>query len=84
MKETFQSRDQVCVLFGARIRQLRKRRGLSQEALAHLAQLDRTYMGGVERGERNPSLLNIHKIALALGTTLPILFSDWANDDTPL
>jgi transcriptional regulator with XRE-family HTH domain len=53
--------------FGARVRTLRKQKGLSQEALALACQLDRTYIGGVERGERNISLLNIHRIADALG-----------------
>ncbi len=52
--------------FGSRIRQLRRQRGLSQEALALTCGLDRSYMGGVERGERNASLINICKIAAAL------------------
>ncbi|QIK62918.1 helix-turn-helix transcriptional regulator [Leucobacter viscericola] len=53
--------------FGNRVKLLRTDRGLSQEALAHLAELDRTYIGGVERGERNISLDNIHRVAEALG-----------------
>jgi transcriptional regulator with XRE-family HTH domain len=53
--------------FGKRVREIRKRKGLSQEALALTCELDRTYIGGVERGERNISLLNIYKIADALG-----------------
>ena len=52
--------------FGKRLRQLRNARKLSQEDLAHLCDLDRSYIGGVERGERNLSLLNIKKIADAL------------------
>lgn len=54
--------------FGARVREARIARGLSQEALAHAADLDRSYMGGVERGERNVSLDNIYRIARALNT----------------
>jgi transcriptional regulator with XRE-family HTH domain len=52
--------------FGARIRHLRLKAGLSQEDLADKSGLDRTYVGGIERGERNPSLKNITRLALAL------------------
>lgn len=60
--------------FGARVRRLRRRRGLSQEQLAFEAELDRSYMGGVERGERNVSLVNIAKIAGALKVPLREMF----------
>lgn len=60
--------------FGNRVRMLRKQKGLSQEALALACDLDRTYIGGVERGERNISLLNIQKIAEALGVSPGELF----------
>jgi ribosome-binding protein aMBF1 (putative translation factor) len=53
--------------FGEHVREIRKRKGLSQEALALASELDRTYIGGVERGERNISLVNIYRIAEALG-----------------
>jgi transcriptional regulator with XRE-family HTH domain len=53
--------------FGLRLRHIRKQKGFSQEGLALACGLDRTYIGGVERGERNVSLVNIVKIARALG-----------------
>jgi len=51
---------------GLSIRQARKDKGLSQESLALSAELDRSYVGGVERGERNISIINLKKIADAL------------------
>lgn len=57
----------VRLRFGHKLRQYRLARGLSQEAFAALAQVHRTYVGSVERGERNPSLLNICRFARALG-----------------
>lgn len=60
--------------FGKRIQQLRKERGLTQEDLADLVEVDRSYMGFVERGERNPTLDKIIKIAKALKITLSELF----------
>ena len=53
--------------FGERVRRAREARGWSQEELAEEAGMDRTYIGGIERGERNPALLNINRLALALG-----------------
>lgn len=52
--------------FGEWVRRARKARGWTQEELAGEAGVDRTYIGGVERGERNVALLNMNKIALAL------------------
>ena len=60
--------------FGERMRALRLAKGYSQEELAFRAEIHRTYIGGIERGERNPSLKNIAAIAEALGTTLAELF----------
>lgn len=56
----------IKVRFGQRLRCIRKEKGLSQEDLALACQLDRTYIGGVERGERNISLINICRIARSL------------------
>jgi transcriptional regulator with XRE-family HTH domain len=53
-------------IFGARVREIRLQHGLSQEKLAELADLHRNYVGGVERGERNVSLVNIVKLARGL------------------
>jgi transcriptional regulator with XRE-family HTH domain len=61
--------------FGAQIRALREQAGLSQEALAAKAGIHRTYMGGIERGERNPCLKNILRLAEALGVHPSTLFA---------
>jgi transcriptional regulator with XRE-family HTH domain len=60
--------------FGRRVRELRKERGFSQEELGHRAGVHYTYIGGIERGERNPGLMNIWAIAAALSVTLSELF----------
>lgn len=59
-------RSSAHVALGAAIRDFRGRLGISQEALAELSGLHRTYLGGIERGHRNPSYANILKIADAL------------------
>lgn len=56
--------------FGQRVRQMRKAKGLSQEAFAAECDLDRTYVSGIERGRRNVSLRNIEVIAKALGISI--------------
>ena len=61
---------------GKNIRQLRMDRELSQEALADLSGLHRTYLGGIERGERNVSLLNMVRIAEALDVSIAELVRD--------
>ncbi len=52
--------------FGATVRRLRTEKGLSQEAFAAAVGIHRTYIGGIERGERNPTLTTIERIARAL------------------
>lgn len=58
--------DDVLIRFGRRVRELRTAKGYSQEGFAHACGLDRTYVGGVERGERNIALRNIEQIATTL------------------
>jgi len=60
-------KNEFCRGFGCLVRELRERQGLSQEEFAERAQVHRTYIGGIERGERNPTLTTIQKIASALG-----------------
>ena len=66
--------QKIKAAFGARLREGRHAKGLSQEELALACNLDRTYIGGVERGERNISLINIYKIAQALAIPPSQLF----------
>ena len=68
--------DSLLAAFGDALRVRRKERGLSQEGLAARASLDRSYVGGVERGERNVSLINLNKLARALDLTLADLLAD--------
>ena len=62
--------------FGKKVRYFRKIRNLSQAQLAELSELHRTYIGSVERGERNITLLNASKIAKALSVSLAELVID--------
>ncbi|MBE9232644.1 helix-turn-helix transcriptional regulator [Cuspidothrix issatschenkoi LEGE 03284] len=73
---TTSNNENIQKKFGSRLRQIRQNIGLSQEELAHLSNLDRSYVGGVERGERNISLVNIHKIADALNISPKEFFND--------
>jgi transcriptional regulator with XRE-family HTH domain len=61
------------VIVGRNVRRLRKARGLTQEQLAFEAEIDLTYLGGIERGQRNPSLLVMARIATSLSVRLPDL-----------
>lgn len=58
--------QEILKKFGERVRKLRKEKGMSQEQLADAAGIERSYMGTIERGERNPTLLKVHNIAKAL------------------
>lgn len=62
--------------FGKKVRHFRKLRNLSQDELAELCELHRTYIGSVERGERNITLINANKIADALAVSLAELVTE--------
>jgi transcriptional regulator with XRE-family HTH domain len=66
--------EDIRLRFGKAVRQRRQKMRLSQEAFADLCGLDRTYVGGIERGERNVALVNIEKIAKAFRISLSELF----------
>lgn len=66
--------NQLLIGFGLHLKKLRLERGLSQERLGMIAELDRTYISGIERGVRNVSLANIFRIAQALNVPAAELF----------
>ena len=72
-------RIDVKALFGERVRELRQKREWSQEEFADIAELDRSYIGCIERGERNVSIENICKIAIALNVSPSELFAWWGK-----
>ena len=65
------------ILFGKAVRHIREQEGLSQEALADLSHLHRTYIGGIERGERNVGLLNLLRLSKALKVLPSELLQDF-------
>ena len=67
--------DEFTKAFGTYVRSLRQQKGLSQEEVAHRAGIHVTYLSGIERGRRNPSLKNIRRIAMALDIGIGELFS---------
>jgi transcriptional regulator with XRE-family HTH domain len=77
MKETIE------ILFGINVKKFREEKGLSQEKLAELSDLHRTYISAVERGKRSISLKNIQKIAFALDLKeyQLFLFEEEKNED---
>ena len=75
MQTSYNHEDQLFLEhLGARIRELRSGIGFSQEKLSHKCGLDRTYIGSVERGERNIAALNLKKISNALNISVSELF----------
>jgi transcriptional regulator with XRE-family HTH domain len=76
MGTSYSKQDKILLeKVGNRIKDLRAKSGLSQEKLAFACELDRTYIGSVERGERNISVINLNKIAKALD----VILSDLLN-----
>jgi len=66
---------------GANVRRLRKERKLTQEQLAMETEIDLTYLGGIERGRRNPSISVLGRLAAALGVHPQDLFDDVPNPE---
>lgn len=66
----------ILIKFGKKIRKIREEQGLSQEELAERARVHRTYIGMVERAEKNITLKNIKKLTDALGVSLEKIFKD--------
>jgi len=66
----------IRVQFGLSMQRLRRERGLSQEGIAGLTDIDRGYVGRLERGEANPTLLMLGRIAIALEISLSELLSE--------
>jgi transcriptional regulator with XRE-family HTH domain len=60
----------ISIKFGEKVREIRISKGLSQEELAHIANVHRTYIGMIERAEKNITLVNIEKIAVALNVKI--------------
>lgn len=66
----------ITEVIGKRIKEIRSEKGISQEKLALKAELDRTYVAGVENGKRNPSIKSLEKIINALDTNFEYFFKD--------
>ena len=67
------TKDKRMVAFGKRVREVRKSKGISQEKLAEMAGIDRSYMGNIERGEKNITLKKIYEICDALQIDIKLL-----------
>ena len=77
------TKKKILVYFGDRVRELRKERNLSQEELSYKADLHRTYVGMIERAEKNITLTNIEKIAQALNVPIAMLLDNTLNKTQP-
>ena len=77
MPKSFTSREHDARLFGVRLRELREKKGLSQQQLADLSGVHRNYISDVERGARNACLVNILRLCTALGVAPRELFRPW-------
>lgn len=81
-EENTHDRATVLIAFGSATRRLRLEQGFSQEEFADQCGLDRTYVGGVERGERNIGLVNVYRIAGALKLDVSVLFQNVETGNT--
>lgn len=75
LQDDFMQKEPILVLFGRNVQNHRKALGLSQEQLADRAGVHRTYIGMIERAEKNITLVNIEKIAKALEVDIKVLFN---------
>lgn len=73
----------ILLQLGQRVRKLRKEAGYSQEGFALACDLDRSYMGAIERGQQNVSLLNLHIVATTLKITLAELMEGIGVEEAP-
>ncbi len=80
---TFANVD-IKLKIGQRIKELREKQEMSQKDLAYAADLDRSYIASIENGQRNVSVINVEKIAIALGITMKEFFKskDFENTST--
>ncbi|MDD3253350.1 MAG: helix-turn-helix transcriptional regulator [Lachnospiraceae bacterium] len=76
--------NDICHLFGTRIRDLRKAKHMSQEELAFKASISPAHLGQIERAQKNPTLKTINEIANALDVPLTILFEYNQTNETPI
>lgn len=74
-----ESKQAIRIFFGRKVRDLRQAKGVSQEELAALAGVHRTYIGMIERGEKNVTLLTLLRLAEALGATPADLLEGFNN-----